>query len=174
MADPDRDDSLAFVLGIFARKHSDGSPLYPDSVVQDFIPAMLLSFGVDFTALPPAVEAVMADFARRAGIAPGMPADAMKRAIDAYYAAHPLPSELRVEFLHRTREERLGRGNEEVAEAFEKYMRETNRKLEGLISKERPAESIPAGPFAKFRAPSKLEENEKKSGRVTKSRRTRR
>ncbi|MBI2378426.1 MAG: hypothetical protein HYV07_30790 [Deltaproteobacteria bacterium] len=174
MADPGSSDELGFVLGIFARTNRDGTPVYSDAVLADFIPAMLLAYGVDFTALPPPVEAVMAGFARRAGIVAGMPLDAMRQAIDAYYTAHPLPSELRLEFLQKAREQRIGRGNEEVAEAFEKYMRDTNRKLEGLLSKERPETSLPAGPFAQFRASSKLEENEKKTGRGSKPRPKRR
>lgn len=162
MVDYDQEDALGFLFKIFEQRTPEGGLVYSREDLRHFIPAMLMSLGFDAQTLTPELQALMGDTARKAGVTPEMTPEQTQQKMQAYYEAHPLPPELRFEFLRGLREERIGRGNEDVAEAFGKYMQTTDRKLDGLISEARPEESIPAGPFARFQAPGKLEANKKK------------
>lgn len=152
MVDP-LDETFGWLMAILERKRGDGSFYYATEALFDFLPAMLLSYGIDREGMTPQVESLLGHFARRAGVAPGMGREQTEAAIQSYLARNPLDEELVFEFHRGTREERVGRGNEDVAEAFAKYLAHTGRDLASLTEDkegERPEGTIPSGPMAQF------------------------
>lgn len=79
----------------------------PPREVHDFLAALLLETGFAPTELTPPVEAMLADFARRAGIVPGASTEETTAALRAYFDAHPIDPALLRGFKRTIRDELL-------------------------------------------------------------------
>ena len=150
MADRELEETFGWFLRIMARRREDGRFYYANEALLDFIPAMLLSYGIDPAAGPPQIQLLVGEFAHRAGVQPGASKEQTEAAINQCLEEHPLDPELVFEFGRGAREERVSRSNEELVEAFVKYVDDSERSLEALTSKERPEGTVPSGPFAQF------------------------
>lgn len=149
----DRDQTLDWLIGIFERRTDAGDFFYTNETLLGFLPVMLMSFGFDASELPPKLELIMADFADRAGVTPAMTPLETERALASYIEAHPLDEQLVFEFNRGVREERVTRGNEDVAEAFAKYLADSDRNIADLFGthrREAKEGAVAAGPMAMF------------------------
>jgi len=146
-------DALGWLLGIFDRRAEDSSWYYSNDDLLDFVPVMLMSFGFEPSTLPSKLQKLMADFADRAGVTPEMSPPQTERAVRAHLMRNPLNQELVFEFNRGVKEERVTRGNEDVAEAFAKYLADSDRTITDLFSskEERPPKgTVASGPMAMF------------------------
>ena len=140
-------DTFGWLLAIVDRKHPDGSFYYPTEELYDFLPVMLLSYGLDEDLLTPQLQVLVGSFATRAGVQPGMSKARAEAVIQEYLAANPLNPELVFEFERGAREELAGRGHDEIARAFDKYLA---RHAPPDTPAEASSTSVASGPMARF------------------------
>ena len=140
-------DTFGWLLAILDRRNPDGTFYYPTEDLYDFLPVMLLSYGLDERSLSGQLQVLVGSFATRAGVLPGMSKAQAEAAIKAYLAEHPLNSELTFEFERGSREELASRGHDEIARAFDKYL----ARHAASVAPEAPSSSsVASGPMARF------------------------
>ena len=139
--------TFGWLLAILDRKNPDGTFHYPTEDLYDFLPVMLLSFGLDERELTPRLQVLIGSFATRAGVRPGMTKASAEAAIQTYLAANPLNPELVFEFERGSREELTTRGHDAIASAFDKYLAQHKSQPASEASS---STSVAGGPMARF------------------------
>jgi hypothetical protein len=87
------------VVQLFERKKPDGSPLYRPEDVVHFLPLVVLMGAPDsLDQLPATLEQIMRDFSGKLGLPPKAGPDVIQKAIEAYYAKHPVDPQLANDF----------------------------------------------------------------------------
>lgn len=149
------DDPLPWLGALLSARAEDGGFRWAEREVEDFLAAMLLNLGVGSTPLTPELSALLARFARRAGVTPGASADETREVIEAHFRAHPLPPDLLTEFRMRFRDSVVALGSSELEGRLEQVLARAPRRLP---TAERPEGTVPAGPLGLFLAKRKLDQ----------------
>jgi hypothetical protein len=86
-------DLGAWLGGILEKKNGEGKPLYAPETVQDIVAMIVLAGKMPIDKLSEPVAKVFGAFIMRSGL-DKVKAPDFKKALDAYFKAHPLPPEL--------------------------------------------------------------------------------
>jgi hypothetical protein len=76
------------------QKDSAGRPLYSTETLQDVVALVLLSGDEPFGPVPDPLAKILAAFMTRSGMTTATDAASLQKALDGYFAAHPLPASL--------------------------------------------------------------------------------
>jgi hypothetical protein len=101
-------DLGAWLAGIQEQKNGEGKPLYAPETLQDIVAMIVLAGKMPIDKLSEPVAKVFGAFILRSGLDKAKAAD-FKKALDAYFKAHPLPAELIRSFQAEYRREPTGK-----------------------------------------------------------------
>lgn len=149
---PDVKSKAETLLAVFERQNDDGTYLYSDREVREFLPLLVLAAGETIDGIPHLME-LMGQFASKLGLQPEMDREQIQRAVETYYAENPLNPRLLAAFQTAVHETVVGSVSIDAVKAFAKFAGDRPDQIPD--GSPPPEGSIKGGPLARFQLEDK-------------------
>ncbi len=146
-----------WLTGLLLRQNDDGSLKFSREQVEDFFGAIFLVRGFAPGSLSPSVANAVTALAERASLDPAESPAERGAKLNAYFAEHPIPTELSVDFSQLLQEEVAASSEaEEEARAFLEFVDEGAARFQ---ERGRPEGTRPGGALGFFLARGDLKKD---------------